>query len=204
MSTVSPCCLLLLFAGSLSHALGNDVDSITLLKGKLKMVDATPSLRFTTGLRGFHVYSTTKGWKPYLKQKITFKIEHNNIHDRFAVSGSVTLRGTLAPVVVSHVPRELSRYVWYALGKGAKFTGEVISVKAKRSPLVQGGLEIPVSVVVQWSDARSLAILKEKTEEVSYSIEKDNVDDSKSILSEIQEADVYVSDSDSDEEAETL
>ena len=57
--------------------------------------------------------------------------------------------------------------MWYAMEKRAKFTGEVISVKAKKSPLVQGGLEIPMSVVVQWSDARSLAVLKERTEEVS-------------------------------------
>lgn len=168
------------------------------------MVEATPSLRFTTGLRGFHLYSTTKGWKPYLNQKITFKREHNNIHDRFAVSGLVTLQGTLAPVVVGHLPRELSRHVWYALEKGARFTGEVISVKVKRSPLVQGGLEVPVTVFVQWRDARSLAILKERTEEVSYSIENDYVDDSKSILAEIQEADKYSFDSDSDQEAEIL
>lgn len=57
---------------------------------------------------------------------------------------------------------------------------------------------------VQWSDASSLATLKERTEEVSYSVEKDYVDDSKSTLAEIQEADVYVSDSDSYEEAEIL
>ena len=62
-------------------------------------------------------------------------------------------------------------------------------MKAKRSPLVQLGLEIPMTVVVQWSDSRSLAILKERTEQVSYSIEKDYVDTSKSILAEIQEAD---------------
>ena len=41
-------------------------------------------------------------------------------------------------------------------------------------------------VSVQWSNARSLAILKEKTEEDSYSVEKDYVDDSKSILAEIK------------------
>ena len=159
------------------------------------------SFCFTTGLRGFHVYSTTKGWKPYLQQKITFKREHNNVHDRFAVSGLTTLRGTLAPVVVGHIPRELSRYVWYALQKGAKFTGEVIAVKAKRSPLIQGGLEIPIKVVVQWSDSRNLSLLKQRTEQVSYPIETDYTDDSKSILAEIQEADVenYIS-SDSENE----
>ena len=32
------------------------------------------------------------------------------------------------------------------LEQGAKFTGRVISVKLKRSPLIQGGLEIPMVV----------------------------------------------------------
>ena len=96
------------------------------------------------------------------------------------MSGLVTLRGSLAPVVVGHVPKELSRYVWYALEQGTKFTGRVISVKPKRSPLIQGGLEIAMVVSVQWNNARSLMILKERSEEVSYSVEKDYVDDSKS------------------------
>ena len=166
-----------------------------------KMTDAIQSFEFTTGLRGCYLYSTKKHWKPYLQQKITFKREHNNVHDRFAVSGLVTLRGTLAPVVVGHIPKELSRYVWYALEQGAKFTGRVISVKPKRSPLIQGGLEILMVVSVQWSNARSLAILKERTEEVSYSVEKDYVDDSKSILAEIKGEDIDItSDSDNDED----
>lgn len=101
----------------------------------MQTAQSSESFCFTTGLRGFHVYSTTKGWKPYLQEKITFKREHDNVHDRFAVSGLATLRGRLAPVVVGHIPRELSRYVWYALEKGAKFTGEVLTAKAKRSHL---------------------------------------------------------------------
>ena len=137
-----------------------------------KMADAIQSFEFATGLRGFHVYSTTKHWKLYLQQMITLKREHNNVHDRFAVSGLVTLRGTFVPVVVGHIPKELSRYVWYALEQGAKFTGSVISVKPKRLPLIQGGLEIPMVISVKWSNARSLAILKERTEEDSYSVEK--------------------------------
>lgn len=54
---------------------------------------------------------------------------------------------------------------------------------------------------VQWSHARSLEILKERTEEVSYSVEKDYVDDSKSILAEIKGGDIDItSDSDNDED----
>ena len=71
--------------------------------------------------------------------------------------------------------------MWYALEKGAKFTGEVLTAKAKRSPLIQGGLEIPIKVNVQWTDSRNLAILKQRTEKVSYPIKTDYTDDSKSI-----------------------
>ena len=56
-------------------------------------------------------------------------------------------------------------------------------------------------VSVQCSNARSLAILKERTEEVSYSVEKDCVDDSKSILAEIKGEDIDItSDNDNDED----
>ena len=34
--------------------------------------------------------------------------------------------------------------------------------------MVQGGLEIPVKVTVQWEDERGMEILRRKTEEVSY------------------------------------
>ena len=72
-------------------------------------------------------------------------------------------------------------------------------MRPKRSPLIQEGFEIPRTIVVEWSDSIGLEILKEKTEEVSISLEKDYVDDSsKSILAEIQEADVEISSSESD------
>ena len=40
--------------------------------------------------------------------------------------------------------------------KVPNFTGEVISVKPKRSDPVQGGFEIPMAILVGWSDSRSL------------------------------------------------
>ena len=64
-----------------------------------------------------------------------------------------------------------------ALEQGTKYIGGAISDKPKKSPLIQGGLEIPMVIAVQCGDARSLAILKERTEEVLYSVEKDYVDD---------------------------
>ena len=74
-------------------------------------------------------------------------------------------------------------------------------MKPKRSPLIQGGLEIPKVISVQWRNVRSLAILKERREEVSYSVEKDYVNDLKSILAEIKGEDIDItSDSNNDED----
>ena len=47
-----------------------------------------------------------------------------------------------------------------SLTQDARFTREVISVKPKRSPLIQEGFEIPMAIVVEWGDSRSLEVLK--------------------------------------------
>ena len=106
------------------------------------------NFEFYTGLRGFHVYSNTLSWKPYVGQKITFKREHNNPYHKSAVAGKVTLKGKIGLIVVGHVPRELSRHIWFSIGDGAKFEAEVHEEKPMASPLIQGGLEIPIQVSV--------------------------------------------------------
>lgn len=70
--------------------LSRDFFSVNLLK--VKMASSTElevlySSQFTTGLRGFHVYKETVKWKPFKGQKISFKREMANKHDRFAVAG---------------------------------------------------------------------------------------------------------------------
>ena len=76
------------------------------------------SFEFYTGLRGYHVYSNTVSWKPYVGLKITFKREHNNPYDKFAVAGNVTMKGKIGLIVVEHESRKLSRYIWFLLEKG--------------------------------------------------------------------------------------
>ena len=53
------------------------------------------SYEFLTALRGFHVYSNTVDWRPYVGQKITFKRGHSNLHDRFAVAGKTMFKGKI-------------------------------------------------------------------------------------------------------------
>ena len=40
----------------------------------------------------------------------------------------------------------------------------------KPSPVIQGGLEIPIEVTVKWEDRKMMHILRKKEEEVSFSL----------------------------------
>ena len=92
--------------------------------------------------------------------------------------------GTLFPSIVGRIPIELSRYIWHALERGADIRAEVKSAKYKPSPLVQGGLEIPIEVTVKWKDLKAIDILNKRVEEVSYPVGEDDhyIDESKDIL----------------------
>ena len=76
-------------------------------------------LRCVTGLRGYHVYQLD--WKPNCGQEIVFNQENNNFHNRFAVAGQTKLPGKLSMTTVGHIPREISRFFWYALKTGLVF-----------------------------------------------------------------------------------
>ena len=68
---------------------------------------------------------------------ITFAQEEKNLYHRFAISGSAKIPGKTGRVVVEHILRELSRYMWYALDSGAIISRKVISDKYKPSNLFQ-------------------------------------------------------------------
>ena len=123
--------------------------------------------------------------KLYVGQKITFKREHNNPYDKFAVTGKVMMKGKIGLIVVGHLPRELSRYIWFSIGEGAKFEAEVHKEKPMASPLVRGELEIPIKVSVRWDEPGKLSILVAKVKEVEYPQTGEYVDDSKNSLEEL-------------------
>ena len=163
---------------------------------------ATGTFNFITGLRGVHVYRDI--WKSSHNQFINFKQERNNHYDRFAVVGMTKLPGTLAASIIGHMPRELSPFIWYAIERGARITATLVSTQAKNSPLVQGGLEIPVIIKVEWENEIKLQRLKKKVANLSYSLEEDYVDESKDILEEIlKENDCDLLTSDDDDVVET-
>ena len=95
------------------------------------------------------------------------------------------MKGKIGLIVVGYVPRELSQYIWFSIGEGAKFEAEVHKEKPMASPLVQGGLEIPIKVSVTWNEPEILSILVAKVKEVEYPLTGEYVDNSKNILQEL-------------------
>ena len=70
----------------------------------------------------------------------------------------------------------------YAIKNGARITAMVSRTKTKNSPLVQSGLEIPVSIKIEWENEINLERLKTKVSSLAYSLEDDYVDDFKDIF----------------------
>ena len=93
---------------------------------------------FLCGSRGYHEYRTI--WTPTLHEVLGAKQEPGNAYDRFAIACTKKLPSRLT---------EVSRYTYYIILHGAKVTATVMDTHHRRSPLVQGGLEIPIQVTVE-------------------------------------------------------
>lgn len=106
------------------------------------------SLRFSflCGLRGYNKYHSV--WTPSFGEELAAKIENHNVCDRYAIAALKLLPGTIRPSVVGHLPPEISILTYYIIIHGARVSCQVTDIHHRRSPLVQGGLEIPIQVMV--------------------------------------------------------
>lgn len=110
-------------------------------------VSGTVQYSFPCGLRGFHVYKEI--WKPKVGDVLTCIHERNNQHDRYAIAATKLLPGRLSNVTLGHLPREISRFTRFLISRGADVFVTVKDAHFRRSPLIQGGLEIPVEATVR-------------------------------------------------------
>ena len=70
--------------------------------------------------------------------------ESDNDYDLFAIK---TCRDAeFHPQIVGHLPLKISRFLKFLLDRGATVTAILSSTQYRRSPRVQGGLEIPCVV----------------------------------------------------------
>ena len=119
------------------------------------------SLSFPCGLRGYHEYRAI--WTPVLHEILPAIHERSNPHDRYAIAARKSLPGTtVVESTVGHLPREISRLTRFIMQHGAIVVVKVIDTHHRRSPLVQGGLEIPIELIVkmEYSPQNKVALCK--------------------------------------------
>ena len=100
------------------------------------------SVSFHAAIRGYHVYRDV--WQPQQNEILVCYHEYGNIYDMFAIKTCRVDVG--AETIVGHLPIEVSRLTKFLLDRGATVTATLTSKSYRRSPLVQGGLEIPCLV----------------------------------------------------------
>ena len=95
-----------------------------------------------SAIRGVHIYQSA--WTPVLHEQLTASQEHGKAEDQFAVTVSKVDVSTGIPTssIVGHLLQEISQVCGYFFGHGGEIFCTVTGSK-RRSPLVQGGLEIP-------------------------------------------------------------
>lgn len=130
------------------------------------------------------------------------KREEQNEHDPYSIA--LLLPGT--ETVVGHIPREISRLCYYFMQHNGNLSAKVTTVQKRRSPIEQGGLEIPIVVTALIRDDQKMNIFKDFiSKDTVYSSptqdDDDNVSCSSSSISDASDDDPPVQSNDESESA---
>ena len=98
--------------------------------------------QFSAAVRDFHYYR--KSWLSEPEQTLNCFHEEGNTFDRFTIKVCEKDKNE----IVGHLPMEISRVTKFLLDRGANVSAKLTSTHYRRSPLVQGGIEIPCVVTV--------------------------------------------------------
>ena len=99
--------------------------------------------KFTCAVRGSHVY--LKFWIPEKGLLLNCFHESGNVFDPFAIKACERN----SEKRVGHLPQGISRVTKFIIERGAIVDVELTSDHYRRSPLVQGGLEIKCNVTIK-------------------------------------------------------
>ena len=111
---------------------------------------------FTCAVRGFHHYR--HHWQLQPNQVLNCYHECNKPFDRFAIKFCQAGKEE----TIGHIPMEISRVAKYFMDRGVTVTAQLKGVYYRRSPLIQGGLEIPCKFTVTISGILSNLLCMEK------------------------------------------
>ena len=104
-------------------------------------MDYNKKFMFSAAVRGFHFYR--RAWVPTENEKLKCAHDKNNPFDDFAIKTMDNSGQT-----VGHLPMELSRITKFLIDRGTKVEAQLSSTSYRRSPLIQGGLEISCNIIV--------------------------------------------------------
>ena len=99
------------------------------------------------------------------------------LEDPYAVAWKLQKKDKLVPVVVCHIPREISRFVWYFIKYGGKVCSQVHSERPRLSPIPSGGLEILLMEKLTISDEKRRYLAYLKLIERNYQVAEQEEDD---------------------------
>ena len=107
-----------------------------------KMTD-NKNIIFSAAVRGSHVYKAI--WKPIEGELLNCSHEKDNPYDVFSIK---VFKAESPGTTVGHLPMEISRITKYIIDRGAQVEVKVLGRHYRRSPLVQGGLEVPCRIKI--------------------------------------------------------
>ena len=118
--------------------------------GSFDMMSTKSAYSFeqTIASRGYHVYKHTNWSEAKVGDPISARIETNAESKKVdPYSCAISIRRDNTHVTVGHIPRELSRYVFFFISEeGGSISGKVEYLKYQQSPIPQGGFEIPIKM----------------------------------------------------------
>ena len=100
-----------------------------------------------------------------------------NPFDRYAIAAMKRLPGRLGDCTIGHLPREISKTIRFFLLRGGVASVEIVDKNHRRSPLVQGGPEIPVKLMVEIDvSEKNEAIMKRFKQLITDNYKEPDVD----------------------------
>ena len=108
--------------------------------------NAMNSFTAKIGSRGYHIYQEAT-WQSITLQQVKVLKETNSISidtDLYCCKITIKRFDRFGDITVGHIPRELSRFVYYFIHEGGSFTETVTNVTPRLSQIREIGIEIPI------------------------------------------------------------
>ena len=116
------------------------------------------------GSRGFHVYRNTSWNQIYVNQAVVVHKEKNIVSlqiDPYCCAITITRIDKIGPVTIGHIPREISRFVYFFYHEQGAISGTVVATEPRISPIPEGGLEFKLLLNFTHPVERILKRMKE-------------------------------------------